>query len=319
MKIQEPFHEGELKVQGCLGLRTEAKQNSGVITDSIVKGALRFIEQQRMAVLGSIDQDDNVWASVLAGQVGFMQATTEQLITFDLSKTAGNEHDPFWKNIESHPQVGMLVIELATRRRLRVNGRIRRSGEQQPALEVLESYPNCPKYIQRRQATNNRVGNQVATSQVLQGNTLGAPQREIIKKADTFFVASAHPERGVDASHRGGYPGFARIADDLRLRIPDYMGNCFFNTLGNFVMNPRAGLVFVDFENGTTLQLIGRAEILWDEEDPQYETGDEASGTKRFWELHIDRWLEVEKVHQLEWSFLDYSPYNPQVGAEGTG
>jgi hypothetical protein len=95
--------------------------------------------------------------------------------------------------------------------------------------------------------------------------------------------------------------------DDRTLRIPDYTGNCMFNTLGNFVSNPRAGLVFVDFELGTTLQLTGHAEILWDEEDPEKETG----GTKRFWKFHIDRWLELENGHQLEWSFQDYSPYNP--------
>lgn len=312
MKIQKPFHEGELEVQDRLGLRTEGKQNSGVITDSIVKGALQFIEQQSMAVLGSVDRDENVWASVLAGQAGFMQATTERLITFDLSKTAGNEHDPFWENIKEHPQVGILVIELATRRRLRVNGRIRRSDEQRLELEVLESYPNCPKYIQRRYVTTNRVGARATTLQVLQGNMLGAAQQAIIKKADTLFVASAHSERGVDASHRGGNPGFARIVDDFTLRIPDYTGNCLFNTLGNFVVNPHAGLVFIDFELGTTLQLTGRAEILWDEEDPHFETGDETGGTKRFWELHIDRWLQIEKAHALEWSFLDYSPYNPQ-------
>ena len=94
MKIEEPFHEGELEVQNRLGLHTEAKQNSGVITDSIVKGAFRFIEQQRMAVLGSIDQDENIWASVLVGEAGFMQPATERLITFDLSKITGNEHDP---------------------------------------------------------------------------------------------------------------------------------------------------------------------------------------------------------------------------------
>ena len=261
-----------------------------------------------MAVLGSIDQDENVWASVLAGQAGFMQATTEQLITFDLSKITGNEHDPFWKNIESQPQVGMLVIELATRRRLRVNGRIRRSGKQQLELEVLESYPNCPKYIQRREVTKIPAGGRIATSQVLKGDALGTPQQTIINQADTLFVASVHPERGVDASHRGGNPGFVRIVDDRTLRIPDYTGNCLFNTLGNFVVNPHAGLVFIDFENGTTLQLTGRAEILWDEEDPEDETG----GTKRFWQMHIDHWLQVEKAHELEWSFLDYSPYNPQ-------
>jgi predicted pyridoxine 5'-phosphate oxidase superfamily flavin-nucleotide-binding protein len=311
MKIQQPFHEGELEVQERLGLQTEAKQNSGVITDSIVKGAFRFIEQQRMAVLGSIDQDENVWASVLVGQPGFMQAATERLVTFDLSKIAGNEHDPFWKNIESHPQVGMLLIELATRRRLRVNGRIRYSDDQHLELNVLESYPNCPKYIQRREVTETTTGNRVSKPQVLEGEMLGTPQQAIINKADTFFVASIHAERGVDASHRGGNPGFVNIVDDRMLRIPDYTGNCMFNTLGNFISNPHAGLVFVDFESGVTLQLTGRAEIQWDEQDTNNETGDETGGTKRFWEFHIDRWLGIENGHELLWSFQDYSPYNP--------
>lgn len=307
MKIQEPFHEGELAVQERLGLRTEAKQNSGVIADSIIKGAFRFIEQQRMAVIGSIDPDENVWASVLVGQEGFMQAATERLVTFELSKIIENKHDPFWRNIESHPQVGMLLIELATRRRLRINGRIRRSDDQQLELEVLESYPNCPKYIQRREITEAATANRVAKPRVLEGEILGDPQRAIVNRADTLFVASVHAQRGVDASHRGGKPGFVRIVDDRTLQVPDYTGNCMFNTLGNFVTHPGAGLAFVDFESGITLQLTGHAEILWDEQDANNETG----GTKRFWEFRIDRWLLIENGHELDWSFQDYSPYNP--------
>ena len=93
MKIQNPYHEGELEVQDRLGLRAEGERNAVVITDSIIKGAIQFIEQQSMAVLGSIDRDENIWASVLAGQAGFMKATAEQTITFDLSKTAVNEHN----------------------------------------------------------------------------------------------------------------------------------------------------------------------------------------------------------------------------------
>ena len=112
MKIQAPYHEGELQVQDRAGVRAEGERNSAVIADSIIPGAIRFIEQQRMAVLGSLDRDENVWASILAGQAGFMEATSERTITFDLSETAVNENDPFWKNITDHPQVGMLVIEL---------------------------------------------------------------------------------------------------------------------------------------------------------------------------------------------------------------
>ena len=315
MKISKPYHEGELQVQNRAGVRTEGERNGAVISDSIIRGALRFIDQQSMVVLGSIDSDKNIWASILTGRTGFIEAKSERTITFDLSKTVVNENDPFWENIKSQPHVGMLVIELATRRRLRINGRIRQSDEQRLELEVLESYPNCPKYIQRRNITTNRVKNPIAVSQVLHGDALRGSQKALINNADTLFVASAHPERGVDASHRGGSQGFVRIMNDLTLRIPDFWGNSMFNTLGNFAANPRAGLIFVDFENGTTLQLSGRAEILWNQEDPTEETG----GTKRFWEFHIDRWLEMENGHQLEWSFLDYSPYNPKVNnSEGT-
>jgi len=147
-----------------------------------------------------------------------------------------------------------------------------------------------------------------------QGDVLGSEQRTIIAKADTFFVTSVHPERGVDTSHRGGSPGFVTLIDDRTLRIPDYPGNSMFNTLGNFAVNPRAGLIFLDFESHRTLQLTGRAEILYDVDGTTEETG----GTNRHWQLHIDHWVETGHAFQTDWSLLDYSPHNPPVshGAE---
>ena len=309
MKIEQPLHEGELEVQGRVGVLHEGAENSQVIQDSIIKGALRFVSQQSMAVLGSIDGEQNIWASVLVGQTGFMRADDERTVTFDLGNMARNPDDPFWENITSHPQVGMLVIELASRRRLRVNGKITREAEESLRLQVDESYPNCPKYIQRRQVSANLVGTHQPSTASNRGETLGLKQRATITKADTLFVASAHAERGVDASHRGGNPGFVKVIDDRTLQIPDYEGNSIFNTLGNFTANPRAGLIFLDFESQRTLQLTGRPEILWDVDDPTSETG----GTNRYWLFHIDRWVEIDHGHQLEWSFQDYSPYNPKV------
>ena len=174
-------------------------------------------------------------------------------------------------------------------------------------LHVEEAYPNCPKYIQRRHvSTPLNVHSSKPHTGAEQGNVLGPAQHTIITQADTFFVASAHPERGVDASHRGGNPGFVTIVDDHTLRIPDYLGNSMFNTLGNFTANPRAGVIFLDFESGRTLQLSGRPEILYDVKDLPDETG----GTQRYWLLHIDRWLEVTQA-PVGWEFLDASPHNP--------
>ncbi len=309
MKLAQPFHEGELTVQERVGVLHEGAQNGQVIQNSIIKGALRFLSQQSMAVLGSVDSEQNIWASVLVGQTGFMHADDERTVTFDLGNMARNPDDPFWENIASHPEVGMLVIELASRRRLRVNGKITRESQESLRLQVDESYPNCPKYIQRRQVSANLVGTDQPALASERGEALGSEQRDMITKADTLFVTSAHPERGVDASHRGGNPGFVRVMDDRTFRVPDYEGNSMFNTLGNFSANPHAGVIFLDFERQRTLQLTGRPEILWDVDDSTGESG----GTNRYWLFHIDRWVEIDHGHQLEWSFQDYSPYNPKA------
>ena len=208
MKIENPFHEGELEVQGRVGVLDEGAMNARVIQDSIIKGALRFLSQLPMAVFGSLDRDNNVWASVFIGTPGFMQAEDDRTVTFDLSHILPNPDDPFWTNIDGNPRVGMLAIELASRRRLRINGTITRISETSLHLHVEESYPNCPKYIQKRHLTLSATGFEETPFSSAHGDHLSFNQHTVITQADTFFVASMHPERGLDASHRGGHPGF---------------------------------------------------------------------------------------------------------------
>ena len=190
MKIQNPFHEGELQVQERVGVLKEGAQNGVVIQDSIMKGALRYISQQPIAVLGSLDHEENVWASVFVGRPGFMRADDERTISFDLSTLTHNPYDPFWKNIKQNPQVGMLAIELASRRRLRINGRITRESDKKLTLNVEESYPNCPKYIQRRHITTPQQEENSIPRSSENGNLLGLPQQSIINKSDTLTCPS---------------------------------------------------------------------------------------------------------------------------------
>ncbi|MCH8217577.1 MAG: pyridoxamine 5'-phosphate oxidase family protein [Planctomycetes bacterium] len=308
MRIDNPFHEGEIQVQKRAGEFAEAQRNGRMLADSIMRGAMTFVAQQPMVILGSVDEGKDLWASVLFGPPGFVRATDERRLEFDLSHAAFNEHDPFWENIQHNPRVGALLIELATRRRLRINGTVARPVSDRLTLDVAESYPNCPKYIQRRQIQFEAVDRSERVLAATDGNLLKGEQAALIEASDTFFVASAHPQRGVDVSHRGGLPGFVEVLDKETLRIPDYVGNSMFNTLGNFMANPHAGLLFLDFEGSRTLQLTGRAEILWDREDPVGRTG----GTRRFWTLRIDRWRESAIHAGLRWEFVDYSPHHPQ-------
>ena len=301
MRIQDPFHEGELLVQQRAGETAKGEQNGRIIVDSIIEGAFKFIEQQSMVILGSVD-DRNVWASILLGHPGFMTVVDPQTVEIDLERAFINKSDRFWKNIKRE-RIGMLVIEFASRRRLRINGAISKITSNKLQVQVTESYPNCPKYIQRRQLSLHiDAPRQSYESQ--SGLILTPEQEELIRSADTFFVASFHASRGVDVSHRGGNPGFIKISDRT-LRIPDYIGNGMFNTLGNLAINPHAGLVFIDFDRSCTLQLIGKANILWDLEL------EHRSETKRYWDFEIEQWLETDLPVTFDCEFLDYSSYNP--------
>jgi hypothetical protein len=94
------------------------------------------------------------------------------------------------------------------------------------------------------------------------GTGLTAEDRALIRAADTFFLGTTHPERGNDASHRGGTPGFIRVEDEA-LWWPDYPGNNMFNSFGNLAVDPAAALLFADFGTGRTLHLSGTAAVDW--------------------------------------------------------
>ena len=306
MRIQNPFHEGELLVQQRAGEIVKGEQNGKIITDSITQGAFEFIEQQQMVILGSVDEEQNVWASILLGHPGFVRVVDSQTVEIDLERAFIDKSDRLWTNIDRENRIGMLTIDLASRRRLRINGAIVLITPDKLRVQVLESYPNCPKYIQRRQLSLNTDAKPRQSGKLQSGQILTPEQEELIRSADTFFVASFHSSRGVDVSHRGGNPGFIRVINRQSLRTPDYIGNGMFNTLGNLAINPHAGLVFIDFDRSRTLQLIGRANILWDIEDLEYK-----SETKHYWDFKIDRWLETDLPVTFDCEFLDYSPYNP--------
>lgn len=169
--------------------------------------------------------------------------------------------------MENGDAVGLLGIDLATRRRNRLNGTLRRDGEPGFVVEVGQTFGNCPRYIQQRNYAYTRDPALPSAEPARELEGLDDAARRIVTAADTFFVASYAQKDGrrqVDVSHRGGKAGFVHVDEDGRLTIPDYAGNMFFNTLGNILLNGRAGLLFVDFATGDVLQLSGEAEVRLD-------------------------------------------------------
>jgi hypothetical protein len=306
MSSGSPFHEGELEVQRRAGEEANAEANSPMIIEELYSGALNFIRQQQMAILSTRDANGHRWASVVFGPKGFLDPNGSQSLHITVPAAGRDARDPLWKNLQSDPHLGLLIIELANRRRLRINGDALLT-DKEIILKVTQSFPNCPKYITRREIEVESAEASTATSKALEGEVLPARVQKMIATADVLFLATGHAQRGNDASHRGGSPGYIQVVDEATLRLPDYPGNGLFNSLGNVVRDPQVGLLIPDFQRGRQLQLTAKAKILWDRADPE----GKSAGTNRFVEFAISRWLERPLPARLKTAVLSYSPYNP--------
>jgi predicted pyridoxine 5'-phosphate oxidase superfamily flavin-nucleotide-binding protein len=253
------FHEGELEVQRRAGVLANAEKVGRSIHHEIPEAARRFAAERSFVLVGSADAAGRVWASVLQGPPGFLSSSAPDRLHVGAGPWAG---DPLADTLSAPADVGLLLIEPATRRRMRLNGRAAPDGGGGFDVTAREVYANCPKYIHPREA---RLPDAVDTAMRSEhGSALTPAQATWLERTDTLFLASRHPVAGADVSHRGGEAGFVRVPAADRVLIPDYAGNMMFNTLGNLAADPRVGLAVVDFETGATLQLTGRAAIEWD-------------------------------------------------------
>jgi predicted pyridoxine 5'-phosphate oxidase superfamily flavin-nucleotide-binding protein len=139
------------------------------------------------------------------------------------------------------------------------------------------------------------------------GTRLDGATRSLLGQADTAFVATRAPEHGADVAHRGGNPGFLRVVDDTTIVWPDYQGNAMFNTLGNLQLDPSCGLTVVSPDDGTTLHLSGRGEVLWDLDDlPAF------PGAQRVVALHVQASVRLDHAAPLRWR-LERPARNPPL------
>jgi ferredoxin-NADP reductase/predicted pyridoxine 5'-phosphate oxidase superfamily flavin-nucleotide-binding protein len=295
-----PWHDGEIALQRSAGVAERmADVGRRVIRDYMPDQHRDFFAQLPFVVLGSVDTQGDPWATLRAHEPGFMQSPDPKHLALSLGRDPG---DPAEAGFNDGDAIGLLGIELHTRRRNRMNGTVRRLDESGFTIAVHQSYGNCPQYIQLRQFGFTRPANQFQPVETIQHlDRLTERAREMIARADTFFVASYVdlPEGGrqVDVSHRGGKPGFVAVSDTGVLSVPDFAGNLFFNTLGNFSVNPRAGLVFVDFATGDLLQITGVPELVLD--GPEIAA---FQGAERFWRLTPTRIVYRPAGLPLHWT-----------------
>ncbi|MGS2643483.1 pyridoxamine 5'-phosphate oxidase family protein [Streptosporangium sp. G12] len=303
-------HAGELAVQRRAGVRAVAL-GSARTRPEIPAVAAEFLGRQRMLLIGAAGRDGLLWASALTGPEGFARAPDERTVVID---AVPGEHDPL-AGLDGG-KIGMLAIEPASRRRMRVNGTVSREGGRL-IVRTEQAYANCPKYIQAREIVaepaepaTRSPGSTGSTDSLgsagfSSGTVFGDDDRAWIEGADTFFVATSAPGLGADLSHRGGNPGFVRVVDDRRLVWPDYVGNSMYMTLGNLELDDGCGLLFLDWESGGALHLTGRAHVDWDPGN--------VPGAQRLVRFEVDRIVRVRGAVPLRWRLAEYSRHNPPV------
>jgi uncharacterized protein len=244
--VMAGFHEGELAVQRQAGTEGLASRLSGMLAPADLRGgASMFLAERELLVLTARDRDGRLWTVPIFGEPGFLEAGETTLWIH--ARPTGPLSD-----LPAGQEVGAIVIDFETRRRFRVNGTLVTVGDELE-IAVEQAFGNCPQYIQQRQI-HATVNPSVEWTDTL--------DTELISRADTFFLGTVHPTRGVDSSHRGGPPGFVRAAGD-ELWWPDYHGNNMFNSMGNIAVDSSTSLLFLDFDTGRTLHLSGDATLEW--------------------------------------------------------
>lgn len=303
------FHQGELALQNKYDIQHDPRLVEQILKDHIVDRFVPFIEQQSTIIVGTTDQNGNLWTSMLIGEIGLIKVTTPQQIDINLAQLSSTKTEILFQNIPPNSQIGLLLIDTATRSRYRLNGRASLFPDR-IEITISEAYPNCPKYIQQRIPIFSEDKAALGVEET-KGTLLNTSHKQWIRNADTFFMSSKNANGDMDASHRGGGTGFIELLEDGTLKIPDYVGNDLFNSLGNFIQVPKAGLLFIDFEKGHSLQLSGQTELIVDQVSK--EDLEKTTGTGRYWLFKTQKWIQTSFHNKVAWRWVSFSPFNPPI------
>lgn len=309
-----PFHQGELQIQQHMGVREKIETYaSRVIRDHLPEQHRKFYERLPFILLSTTDDLARPWASLLTGQPGFITSPDNTTLNIQAKPLTGA---PLNEILKQGADIGLLGIELETRRRNRITGRITTTQSDGFTIKVNQTFGNCPKFIQTRTVNILPKTNQLETQKpVHKSDHFDKKTKKIIARSDTFFIASAYRDdetlvsQGADVSHRGGKPGFVKIEDEKTFIFPDFSGNNHFNTIGNIHLNPKAGFLFLDFDKGDMVYLTGNTEILWDDAEKQAFTGAE-----RLIRFHVSEAIRVQESLPLKFNFNEYSPTLKHTG-----
>ena len=281
------WHEGERQMHHLLKVPEYDNPVSPGLTPQAAFGLQKF----PLLAIGTLDEHGRPWTSLWGGDSGFSSPLGGGIVGVRTAVDINN--DPVVKSLlggkggdgesfkaEGEGQVvSGLAIDLMARKRVKIAGRFiagsfkavdsdedrpgtRGEADAQAVIRITESLGNCPKYLNKRLITPAPLDPEPQDpSPILSEEAL-----DLLKKADMFFMSSSQAGKTMDTNHRGGPSGFARVISNSKegaeIIWPEYSGNRLYQSLGNLMVTPQAGLTFPDYENGNVLYLTGKTEIL---------------------------------------------------------
>ena len=140
-----------------------------------------------------------------------------------------------------------------------------RRGRRSPGTQSASDF-----YHEGARAMQNALGTRELADHIADKyvtSQLGESATAMIRAADCFYLATADRQGQPDCSYKGGLPGFVTVLSDTELAFPSYDGNGMFRSLGNILVNPAVGMLFVSYAEPGRLRVNGTARVSHDAPD----------------------------------------------------
>jgi ferredoxin-NADP reductase/predicted pyridoxine 5'-phosphate oxidase superfamily flavin-nucleotide-binding protein len=326
-----PWNEGEEKMHKLFQVTGLDNPTATMLTP---QGAY-LLQRAPLLALGTLDAQNRPWTTLWGGEPGFSEPLGGGVVGTRAIVDGSNDPvvealvggSPKGEAVQGNQKmVSGLTIDLVTRKRVKIFGRMVagalgdveaegaggaehadgpaiKQDQIQLATKIEQSMGNCPKYLNQYEIQPSPVRSKL----IAKGSSLSPDAKDLISKADMFFLSSSTAE-DMDTNHRGGPPGFVRILSDTEIVYPEYSGNRLYQTLGNLQLNPKVGIVFPDYGTGNVVYLTGTAEILVREEAAAL-----LPGSNLALKIRIDEVRSVESGLPFRGVKKTPSPYNPLV------
>nr|POF04565.1 hypothetical protein CFP56_56046 [Quercus suber] len=278
-----PWHIGEQRIRDTLHVSGDDNPTVPALSPQLS----RHLSIAPLIAVGTLDSDNKPWTTIWGGQPGLAQALGGNAL--GIKTQVARRHDPVVEELVGKEvggevkredgkgrMVSGVTMDLNARKRVKFfgrmvagalgsaeNGETGEDGAQvQLVLNIEQSLGNCPKYINCKTLEPAISAPELIHS----GPCLSQRGLDLLDKADVFFISSSNRNDDMDTNHRGGPSGFIRTTTDnpsgTVLYLPEYSGNRLYQTLGNLLVNPLAGLCVPDFISGDVLYMTGNTEIL---------------------------------------------------------